>query len=160
LSREPNRALRTHAPDFVALQRHEKAAIRSVNIQCEHRNVSSIPRIFLTGILRDQTGSCRMSMFRKIAIAGVATAALAAAAATPAEARWHGGWGWGAGAFAGGLALGALAARPYYYGGYYGGPAYGYYGGGYYGGGCYWRRRVVGYTPYGHPIVRPVQVCY
>jgi hypothetical protein len=97
-----------------------------------------------------------MSMFRKIAIAGVATAALAAAAATPAEARWHGGWGWGAGAFAGGLALGALAARPYYYGG----PAYGYYGGGYYGGGCYWRRRVVGYTPYGHPIVRPVQVCY
>src|SRR4029078_12077971 len=73
-------------------------------------------------------GSCRMSMFRKIAIAGVTVAALAAAAATPAEARWGGGWhgggwhgggwrgggwrgggwGWGAGAFAGGLAFGAL----------------------------------------------------
>jgi hypothetical protein len=109
-----------------------------------------------------QTGSCGMSLFRKIAIAGVAAAALAAAAATPAEARWGGGgwhggwhrgggWGWGAGAFAGGLALGALATSPYYYGG----PYYGYYGGG-----CYFRNRVVGYTAYGRPIVRPVRVCY
>jgi hypothetical protein len=52
------------------------------------------------------------------------------------------------------LALGALAASPYYYGG---GPYYGY---GYGYGGCYIRHRVVGYTPYGHPVVRPVRVCY
>jgi hypothetical protein len=43
------------------------------------------------------------------------------------------------------------ASRPYYYGGYGG---YGYYGDG-----CI-RNRVVGYTAYGRPIVRPVNVCY
>lgn len=39
--------------------------------------------------------------------------------------RWRGGWGVGAGVAAGLLLGGALAARPYYYGGYYGyGPYY------------------------------------
>jgi hypothetical protein len=52
------------------------------------------------------------------------------------------------------LALGAIAASPYYGGYYGGGPYYGY------GDGCYFRHRVVGYTAYGRPIVRPVRVCY
>jgi hypothetical protein len=58
------------------------------------------------------------------------------------------GYGIGAG-IATGLAIGALGAGYGY--GY--GPGYGYYGG------CI-RNRVVGYTYYGNPIVRAVNVCY
>jgi hypothetical protein len=95
----------------------------------------------------------RKSMLAAVAIATVAGTSVATSGS--AEARYYhrgGGWGWAGPAIVGGLALGALAAsRPYYgYGGYY--PAYGYDG-------CL-RRRVVGYTPYGRPIVRTVNVCY
>jgi len=51
-----------------------------------------------------------------------------------------------------GLALGAIGGA--YYGGYGYGPGYGYYNNG-----CI-RHRVVGYTAYGRPIIRPVNVCY
>ena len=85
----------------------------------------------------------------------------AAVPALPTSANawgWgHGGWGWGGfgvGLAAGALIGGALAAP--YYGGYYGYgyPAYGYDDG------CYVRRRVVGYNPWGRPIVRAVRECY
>ena len=92
---------------------------------------------------------------------------------------WHGavwrggGWGyrpaywggyrrhWGGGAVAaglvGGLALGALAARPYYYG--YGYP---YYGATYapvaYGGDC-WIERRVRINRWGERVIRNIQVC-
>ncbi len=84
-----------------------------------------------------------------------------AATTTGAEARFRGGGGWHGGGFHGGrgfgiglgvasgLALGAYGAGYYGYGPY----PYGY------GGGCI-RNRVVGYTAYGRPIVRPVNVCY
>jgi hypothetical protein len=74
--------------------------------------------------------------------------------------HWGGHWGrhWGghwrgpgfgfAPAFAGALAFGALAA-PYYYG-----APVAYYGD------CFPRRRVVGYTAWGRPIVRIVRRCY
>jgi hypothetical protein len=80
------------------------------------------------------------------------------ATSTDAEARWRGhGWhrggGWVGPAIVGGLAIGALAASRPYYGYDYGYPAYGYYDG------CI-RNRVVGYTYYGRPIVRRVNVCY
>jgi hypothetical protein len=96
------------------------------------------------------------SLFRKVCITAVAALSLVGATLATsgsAEARYYGrGWrggGWAGPAIVGGLALGALAAsRPYYYGGY-----------GAYGDGCI-RNRVVGYTPYGRPIVRPVNVCY
>jgi hypothetical protein len=58
------------------------------------------------------------------------------------------GYGIGAG-IATGLAIGAIGAGYGY--GY--GPGYGYYDG------CI-RNRVVGYTYYGHPIVRAINVCY
>jgi len=67
---------------------------------------------------------------------------------------WHGGFhrGWHGPrfgpAFAGALAFGALAAAPYYYGGY---PYYDE---------CLPRRRIVGYTSWGQPIVRFVRACY
>jgi hypothetical protein len=105
------------------------------------------------------------SGLKKVGIAGVAALSLIGAtltASSPAEARYYGhrwgggGWGWGGPAFVGGLALGALAARPYYgYG--YGYPGYAAYA---YDDGCGVRRRVVGYTAYGRPIVRLVRVCY
>ena len=91
---------------------------------------------------------------RKLGIAALAitTVVGAIAAAPDADARyWRRGGGWVGPAVVGGLALGALAASPYAYGGY---GAYGAYGGGYYG--C--PRRVVGYTEWGRPIVR--RVCY
>ena len=99
------------------------------------------------------------SIFKEVGITAVAAVSLVGAtlaASSSAEARYYGrgGWrggGWAGPAIVGGLALGALAAsRPYYYGGY---------GYGAYGDGCI-RYRVVGYTPYGRPIVRPVNVCY
>ena len=101
------------------------------------------------------------------ALAATTIAAASVATSTDAGARpfgfrgggWHGGWhggfhrGWrGPGfgpVFAGALAFGALAGAPYYYGGY---P--------YYYDGCVPRRRVVGYTPWGEPIVRLVRACY
>ena len=59
---------------------------------------------------------------------------------------WHGGWhrGWGRGwgwgpAIAGGIAFGALAASPW---------------------GCGPVRRVVGFDPWGQPIVRWVNNCW
>jgi hypothetical protein len=113
-----------------------------------------------------------MAWIKKATIVGLATMTLAAAAITtsvPANAQrvggfhggwhgggwhgggWHGGgwrgrgWGWGP-AIAGGIALGALAAAPYY------GYGYGYdYGCG---------QRVVGYDLYGQPIVRAVGDCW
>jgi len=100
-------------------------------------------------------------LFKKVGIAALTALSLVGAtlaASSTAEARYyHRGWGggWVGPAIVGGLALGALAASsPYYYGGYGGYGAYGYYGDG-----CI-RNRVVGYTPYGRPIVRPVNVCY
>ena len=84
---------------------------------------------------------------RKLGIAALAiTTVIGAIAAAPdADARrWHRGGSWVGPAVVGGLALGALAAAPYAYGGYHG-----YYG-------C--PRRVVGYTEWGRPIVR--RVCY
>jgi uncharacterized membrane protein len=89
---------------------------------------------------------------KKIGMAALAAVTLAGAtlaSTSSAEARWGRG-GWVGPAVVGGLALGAFAAAtaPRY--GY--GP-YGYYGGGY---GC--PREVVGYTPWGRPIVR--RVCY
>jgi hypothetical protein len=100
------------------------------------------------------------TLAKKVGVAAVATLAIAAgtlATTTSAEARyyghhWHGGWGWGGPAFVSGLALGALATRPYYGYGY--GPGYAAYGYG----DCYLQRRVR-YTPYG-PVVRHVRVCY
>ena len=98
---------------------------------------------------------------KKIGVAAVAALSLLGATlavSSTAEARYyHRGWGggWAGPAIVGGLALGALAASRPYYGGY----GYGAYGG-YYDDGCYLRRRVVGYTPWGRPIVRAVRVCY
>ena len=60
---------------------------------------------------------------------------------------FHRGFGFGP-AFVGGLAFASLAA-PYAWG-----PGYGYYDD------CIPRRRVVGYTPWGRPIVRFVRTCY
>ena len=94
-----------------------------------------------------------MKKFGMAVLAALTIAGTVAAGTTGAEARYygrggyHGGFGIGAG-IATGLALGALG------GAYYGG-----YGPGYYSNGCI-RNRVVGYTAYGHPIIRPVNVCY
>jgi hypothetical protein len=114
----------------------------------------------LTGDTQTSGGTMRL-LFKKAGIAALAALSLVGAtlaASSSAEARYYGrGWGggWAGPAIVGGLALGALAAsRPYYYGGYGGYGGYGYYGDG-----CI-RNRVVGYTPYGRPIVRPVNVCY
>ena len=96
---------------------------------------------------------------KKVGVAVLAALSIAGATlatTTSAEARyfghgWHrgGGWGWGGPAFVGGLALGALATRPYYASAY---PVYGAYGD------CVVERRVR-HTPYG-PVVRRVRVCY
>lgn len=82
----------------------------------------------------------------------VATAAMigltAAAIPNKAEAHWHGGGWWIPGAILGGLALGAIASRPYYYYGY---PGYYYdYGPGYYGYAPYYG----GYYYYHRPYYR------
>jgi hypothetical protein len=99
-----------------------------------------------------------MSIWKKVGVAAVAALSLAGATlatATSAEARyfghhgWRGGFGWGGPAFIGGLALGSLAAAPYYAAAY---PVYGGYGG------CVLERRVR-YSPWG-PVVRRVRVCY
>jgi hypothetical protein len=103
-------------------------------------------------------------VMKKLGMAALAVLTIAgtmAASMSSADARWRGGGGYRGGYYRGGgygigagiatgLALGAIGGA--YYGGY--GP--GYYG---YGGGCI-RNRVVGYTAYGRPIVRPVNVCY
>jgi hypothetical protein len=82
-------------------------------------------------------------MFRKFALALIATAAVGTAtlsvSSTPAEAWPGGGW---------------KKHHHHHHGGYGFYPAYAGYG---YGGGCY-RKRVV-YTPWG-PRVRVVNVCY
>lgn len=114
------------------------------------------------------------SVMKKMGLAALAALSIAGATlvtSSDAEARWRGGGGYHHGGyggyhrggggfgpgFVGGLAIGALASRPYGYG--YGG-GYGAYGGGYgYNNGCI-RRRVVGYNYYGRPIVRAVNVCY
>lgn len=112
------------------------------------------------------------STMKKTIAAGLAAVTLGGAAiasATPAAAQW--GWGprygygygyrpyYGGGAVAaglvGGLALGALATRPYGY------PYYGAYApAGYYGGGeCFIeRRRTI--DPWGRVIIRRVRTCY
>ena len=100
-----------------------------------------------------------MKKFGMAALAALTIAGTIAAGTTGAEARYYGrggyhggyyrGGGFGIGAgIATGLALGAVG------GAYYGG-----YGPGYYNNGCI-RNRVVGYTAYGRPIVRAVNVCY
>jgi hypothetical protein len=89
------------------------------------------------------------------ALAALTMAGTLALTSTEASAQWRRGYGWGPGAVAagvfGGLALGALAARPYYYGppGYY---AYGY------GPDCYVTRRRVWVEGYGWTL-RRVTVC-
>jgi hypothetical protein len=60
----------------------------------------------------------------------------------------HRGFGFGP-AFAGALAFGALASAPYWYS-----RPVGLYDD------CYPRRRIVGYTYWGRPIVRLVRTCY
>ena len=122
-----------------------------------------------------------MANYKKIVMAALAALTIAgsmAATTTAADARYvggggfrggygggyHGGFrgsyggyrggyrGYGIGAgIATGLAIGALGAGYGYGYGY--GPSYGYYDG------CI-RNRVVGYTYYGRPIVRAVNVCY
>lgn len=94
---------------------------------------------------------------KKIGMAALAATTLAGATlagTSSAEARWGHRGGWVGPAVVGGLALGAFAAAtaPRYGYGY---APYGYYGGGY-GYGC--PRQVVGYNPWGRPIVR--RVCY
>lgn len=99
-----------------------------------------------------------LAWIKKASIAGIAAIALTAATigtSVPANAQrfhggfggfhggWHGGWrggGWGP-AIAGGLALGAVAAGPW-------------------GWGCGPVRRVVGFDPWGRPIVRWVDRCW
>ena len=106
-----------------------------------------------------------IKMIGMAALAALTIAGSIVATTTDAEARYRGGGGfrggygggygggyrgYGIGAgIATGLAIGALGAGYGY--GY--GPGYGYYGG------CI-RNRVVGYTYYGNPIVRAVNVCY
>ena len=109
------------------------------------------------------------SYLKKFGIAAVAALSLAAASvatSSTADARiggfhhggfhhgFHGGhWGhrgFGFGpAFGGALAFGALATAPYWYS-----RPVGLYGD------CFPRRRIVGYTPWGRPIVRFVRTCY
>ena len=112
---------------------------------------------------------------KKLGIASLAALAVAAASvatSSPADARsgFHGGFhgggvhrggfhhggfrghrGFGfAPAFAGALAFGAVASSPYWYSS----PV------AYYDDDCFPRRRIVGYTPWGHPIVRVIRTCY
>ncbi len=106
------------------------------------------------------------SHLKKIGIAAAAALTLAMAplvTSSSANARpfgfhggyAHGGPGWGYRGFgygpalAGGLAFGALATAPYWYG-----RPVGLYGD------CLLERRIVGHTYWGDPIVRPVRVCY
>jgi hypothetical protein len=115
------------------------------------------------------------SYLKHIAVAALSAVTIAGASlvtSTDVQARpfgfhgggWHGGFhgGWRGGfhrgfrgpgfgpVFAGALAFGALASAPYYY-----------YGGGYpYYDDCGLRRRIVGYTAWGQPIVRLVRACY
>ena len=107
-----------------------------------------------------------MDPLKKLMIAGIATIAVSGALSGVADARPYGDHAWGGGR---GFGWGGVAAVPPYYvgrpyygysggGAYYGYPYYGYYGGGFEG--CFPRRRVVGYTPHGSPIVRRVRVCY
>jgi hypothetical protein len=103
---------------------------------------------------RKDRGVIMHPTLKKIGMAALAATTLAGATlagTSSAEARWSHRGGWVGPAVVGGLALGAFAAAtaPRY--GY--GP-YGYYGGDYYG--C--PRQVVGYNPWGRPIVR--RVCY
>ena len=87
------------------------------------------------------------------ALAALTMAGTLALSSTEASAYWRG-YGWGPGAVAagviGGLALGALAARPYYYG-----PPPSYYA---YGPDCYVTRRRVWVDGYGWTF-RRVTVC-
>ena len=126
-----------------------------------------------------------MASVKKIAMAALAALTIAGsmvATTTDAEARYRGGGGfrggYGGGYYGGGYRGGYYGGyRGRYYGGYRGygvgagiatglaigalgagygygyGPSYGYYDG------CI-RQRVVGYTYYGRPIVRAVNVCY
>jgi hypothetical protein len=61
----------------------------------------------------------------------------------------HRGFGFGP-AFAGALAFGAVASSPYWYSS----PV------GLYVDECFPRRRIIGYTPWGRPIVRVIRTCY
>jgi len=96
-----------------------------------------------------------------VAMSALSIAAASMATSSSAEARWGGGFshggfhhfghrGFGFGpALAGGLAFGALASAPYWYS-----SPVGLYGD------CVLRRRIVGHTYWGRPIVRLVRVCY
>jgi hypothetical protein len=103
---------------------------------------------------RQSSKEGNMSTLAKKTTVGALTALLfgfGVAASTPAAAQWRGGWGapFAAGVL-GGAAVGALAARPYYYP--YPAPAYAP--------GCYWQRQPT-YDPYGNFAgYRRVQVCY
>src|SRR5947209_20073137 len=102
------------------------------------------------------------SYLKKIGIAAAAALAIAVtpvATSSSADARpfgfHHGGFhhGWGhrgfGPAFAGALAFGALASAPYWYS-----RPVGLYED------CVLRRRIVGYTYWGRPIIRLVRACY
>ena len=97
-----------------------------------------------------------------VALAGLSICVAPLATSSSADARpgfhrgfhhhgFHRHWGGGFGfapAFAGALAFGALASAPYWYS-----RPVAYYGD------CFPRRRIVGYTPWGRPIVRVVRAC-
>jgi hypothetical protein len=147
------------------LNTQEPEHVFSINSCCagEHQPVG--PRFHPSGEKARGETSMNAS-WKKVGVAALAALTIGGATiatSSTAEARWRGGgWhrggGWVGPAIVGGLALGALAATRPAYGYGYGYPAYGYYGGGY--DGCYLQRRVVGYTQWGRPIVRPVRVCY
>jgi hypothetical protein len=83
------------------------------------------------GLVAGVAGTLALAVMTPSAAAPVyngAAALRSAVASDVVDVRWHGRGGrggWAAGAFVGGLALGALAARPYYYSDpYYYGPTY------------------------------------
>jgi hypothetical protein len=100
----------------------------------------------------------KMKKLGMAALAALTIAGTIAVGTTGAEARYYGRGGYHGGYHRGGFGIGAGIATGLALGAI-GGAYYGGYGPGYYNNGCI-RNRVVGYTAYGRPIVRPVNVCY
>src|SRR5690242_6624423 len=114
--------------------------------------------IFRSLVMRSYLKKVGVAAAAALAIAVMPLATSSSASARPfgfhhGGAFPHGGWGhrgFGFGpALGAGLAFGALASAPYWYS-----APVGLYGD------CVLRRRVVGHTYWGRPIVRFVRVCY